>query len=170
MSRWICIALLSLWAGAALAQVVVEPTDLYSMIGEWEGTLTYVDPADDTTHVTVAATFSADTSAGKLVTRLIYPYAGERDSVEWSTMELVADGRRIIVNDKTWFISTRRVTQNGLTIVYQSSGQDNNRTAHITRGFFVGAQDTLLLTKQVLYQNAAKDIMRQRFGFKRVSE
>lgn len=152
------------------AQPTISFSDLLGLVGEWEGTLTYTDELDDTTRVTVPARFSAGAAQGKLITRIVYKKSNGENVLQWGEWQVSGDGRRILIDDKTWFVSNKRVTENGTTLMFQGGGVDNNRSAHIIHGMYIGHQDSVVMTKQVLYNHAGTEILRQHFRLGRDEE
>lgn len=77
-------------------------------------------------------------------------------------------GRRVYYDGKAWMLFAKTVTQNGTTLVFQGQGQDDHKNAQIINVLYMSkpgasAQDSVVLTKKVLYENAGTEITRSQF-------
>ncbi len=150
---------------------IAYQSDLYGMVGEWSGELTYLDYGSDTVRVTVEAQLSADTAGGVLITRFIYDEKAGDQMIRWGEWTVSPDGKRLNMNEeKSWFVTGKTITNNGTTLVFQAPGTDNNKPAQITHVLWIGHQDSLVFSKQVLYRGGGREFLRHEFRLGRVKE
>jgi len=172
------IALLFLTKGLSFAQVetvVVTQADLQPLVGKWSGVMTSYEYGNDTTQMRTDVDWNVTESDSGLVTTITYWDEGGEAIESVGLMEASAGGKRIRMDGKVWMVWAKRETGNGMTLVFQGPGQDNNRNAQITNVLYMShpdssRQDSVVLTKKVLYENAGKEIDRHQFRLGRVKE
>lgn len=140
-------------------------SDFLGMMGDWSGVVThYAISNSDTVRVTSDATFTADTTGGKVVSRLIYDSRDGELVVEWGEWSVLDDGTRIQMDvNKSWLVSGKTITDNGTTLVFQARDTDNGMSAQVTNVLYIGHQDSLVFARKVLPDNAGREQLRREF-------
>lgn len=152
------------------AKVTASRSDLEPLSGDWTGTLKYLDYSDDSTLVVLNARMSAkqDGEVVKMTMTVVEPNGEEHPTEsEWSVSR---DGRKVNWNGKSWFVSDKKTTDNGTTIVFQGPGMDDDKSAQIMNVLYIGHQDSCILRKQVLYDGGGREFVRSEYRFGRVKE
>lgn len=172
---FLAILLLSSLSFAQVESVVVTNADLQPLLGMWSGTMFSVDKSDDTTLTRTDVNWNITESDSGLVMTSAYLDEGGNPETNTNLMSLSGGGKRIRMEDKIWMVWAMRKTENGTTIVFQGPGQDNNRKAQITNILYMSIpdssrQDSVVLTKKVLYENAGYEVTRNQFRLGRVKE
>lgn len=158
----LCLAILVLFIVPYMVHAqVLRESDLHAILGKWSGTVAYV-AVDDSTKGVTEATFIADTSGGRLNVQVEYDGANER-RVEEEQWQVTDDGRKLLIGDKKWTITTKRESDRGKVIGYQTFGEDNGRRAQLMRGVYISTTDSLIYTKSVLYENSGREFVREHY-------
>lgn len=170
--------ILSLTEPLAFAQVetvVVTQSDLQPLLGKWSGVMTSFGYGNDTTQMRTDVDWNVTESDSGLVTTITYWDEGGEPEEVVGLITASVGGKRILMDGTGWIVWAKRETQNGKTIVFQGPGQDNNRNAQITHVLYMSIpdssrQDSVVLTKKVLYENAGREIERSQFRLGRVKK
>lgn len=160
-------------------QVLAEPpainqSDLIGLVGEWTGEVThYKITNNDTVRTVSPAVFSADTSGGLVVSRMVYDAPNGENMVDWGEWSVSPTGRTIRFNQETmWFVSGKNVTDNGMTLVFQARGTDDvsGNPAQIVNVLYIGHQDSMIYAQKVLPDYAGREQLRREFRLGRIKE
>lgn len=157
------------------ANVTVSNSDFELLVGEWSGTLTYLDYTGDSTRATLNLRMEVAPTDTGMFADVTYI---EPDGNEMKSSMLFREshsGKRVYYDNKAWMLFDKMTTSNGTTLVFQGPGQDNNRNAQITNVLYMShpdslRQDSVVLTEKVLYENAGHEIDRHQFRLGRVKE
>ncbi len=175
-------AVISLTASRTFAQVQPESANVKVsnsefdlLLGKWSGVMTSFEYGNDSTQMRTDVDWNVTESDSGLVTTITYWDEGGEAIDVVGLITTSAGGKRITMDGKGWIVWAKRETENGRTIVFQGPGQDNNRNAQITHVLYMSfpdssRQDSVVLTKKVLYENAGHEIERSQFRLGRVKE
>ncbi|MBL0061661.1 MAG: hypothetical protein IPP40_09330 [bacterium] len=162
----------------AIAQtddVKLSKSDFAPLVGKWSGTMLSLETRDDSTLTNTDVSWDVTESDSNLVvTKTIWDEGGNPEVIT-DPIAFLSGGRRITMDGKGWFVWAKRETQNGTTIVFQGPSTDNYKKAQITYVLYMSVpdssrQDSVVLTKKVLYENAGREIERSQFRLGRVKE
>ncbi|NUO19333.1 hypothetical protein HUU59_07810 [bacterium] len=172
------VTLTLIYTTLALAQTefkTVSQSDFSPLIGKWSGTLTYLDYADDSSRVQLEVRMDVTDSDSGFVTRTTFVEPNGEEIEDTGLLGPSHGGKRVMMDGRAWMLYDKKSTANGMTIVFQGPGQDDNKNAQLTHVLFMStpgllSQDSVVLTKKVLYENAGLEIQRNQFRLGRVKE
>lgn len=152
---------------AQTTPVTVSRTDLTPLVGDWAGTMLTLEPNDSKLMHTDVDWKVTESDSGFVMAINYWDESGNRET----DTDLIAEshgGRRVYYDGKAWMLYAKTVTQNGTTLVFQGQGQDDHKNAQIINVLYMSkpgtaAQDSVVLTKKVLYENAGTEITRSQF-------
>ena len=149
------------------AQAQLSTDNLSAIVGEWTGTLTYLNYSDDKTLVTLPVEIIA-TDAGKAIDLLMIftePGGGtERrsDKIKLKKKQIVFSG--------DWDLGEAKVQDmNNWEVEMSKEGLDNNLKANFLQIMRVSGDD-ILITKKVRYRGEEEYFMRNEYKLKRKSD
>lgn len=155
---------LNITAAYSQSSSKVSPRDLKSLIGDWKGTLTYLDYSSNTSYSmpAVLTILKTDKSKVFIVTNL-YPNEPKANSTD--TLTISKNGR--MINEQT--VKSKRKLDNGNTeIITEYSGVDGNdmKAALIRITYNIG-KTTFTKTKEVKFDGQDDWIKRHEYSYTR---
>ena len=141
---------------------LVSIDDLDLIIGEWQGTLTYIDYGSGSPYtMPVEATITAGKKNNLLQIEMVYP--NEPKANNSSKITISRDGKSI--NKQT--IVSRLINASGeVEIITEDSGKDDNRQATIRHTYILG-KDRFINRKEVRFAEQDDWLMRNEFSYRR---
>lgn len=140
----------------------IKPEDLKGLIGDWTGTLTYIDYRSNEPYTMPAKlSVTAAKNDQHIVLSYIYPNEPKANSTE--DIKISKNGSQL--NKKE--VKSRKSLSNGDTrIVTEYSGKDNDKKAVIRNEYTVGAT-TFIITKKVRFDDTEEWLKRNEYSFTR---
>ncbi|MBT8273180.1 MAG: hypothetical protein KJO77_05200 [Bacteroidia bacterium] len=160
--RTIVLLLTFLTAYSAQAQDTVSPDDFKIIIGEWTGSLTYIDYSSNKPY-TMPANLKVEQgkNQNQLLLKYIYPNEPKANSKDKIKFSKSGD----LINNK--IVKSKQALENGqLQITTEYSGKDNNKTALI-RNLFILGENQFIIRKEVKLNDSDGWITRNEYNFKR---
>lgn len=140
----------------------ITPEDLKTILGKWNGSLTYVDYRTNKPFTMLS---NVDVKQGKnekqlllLITYPKEPNANSKDKIKISE-----DGQQL--NKKE--VNSRQILSNGqIQITTEYLGKDNNKPALI-RNIYILGDKQFIIRKEVNFENTKNWMMRNEYSFER---
>ncbi len=167
---FIAILFLASLAFGQVENAALTNSDLSPLLGNWTGTLSYLDYSDDSSRVVLDARMTARVDDGVFKMKTTVAEQNGTEQTTESTWSVSKDGRKMVLDGKSWFVSDKKTTDNGTTIVFQAPGLDNNKPAQIMNVLYIGHGDSCIWRKQVLYDGGGHEFVRNEYRFGRVNE
>ena len=163
MTLLACLALV-LACGAPPASPPADPLAPYRLlVGDWAGELTYLDYADGASRVTLGVRTTIREDAGALVFSTVYTEPDGRE-VGGGDARLApgTDPARLAFEGADWRVVSREATADGLAIVIEREGDDNERPATI-RLTLTATRGAWQVVKEVRYGGTDSFFERNRY-------
>ncbi len=138
--------------------------DLKGLQGNWGGQLTYTDYSDDKKQVTLPTTLAIVDMNDSIGLSFIYTEPTGKTVTEKSSMRIYEDGKNMSYEGKGYDIDAVRRNGERLTIIIETEGTDNNKTADIRFTFIIGPA-VFNIQKQVKYEGTEKYFTRNTLQF-----
>lgn len=141
----------------------IQPSDLAVLIGNWEGSLTYLSYQDNTPYtLKTNLAISAGENESEIQVDNSYPDEPQANGTYY--LRIKKKGARLNRNP----IHSRTVLADGtIEIVTQSKGRDDNNKAIIRITYLIG-QDSYKTRKEVQFRGETDWIKRNEFTYTRV--
>lgn len=159
------LSLLLLFATSAIAQNSengnkLNPKELKTLVGEWEGSLTYLDYSSGKPYTMPA---NASIKPGKNEYQLAgaYIYPNEPKANSNFKLTISEDGKTFNKKDIT---SKRTMEDGNIEITTEYSGKDDNKKAQIKNIYIIGAS-TFKIRKEVMFPDSEDWIKRNEYSF-----
>ncbi len=144
------------------AQKTVTVNDLEPLVGEWTGSLTYVDYSSNKPY-TMPANLSASQGKDKHQLSLMYTYPNEPKANSKGKIKITNGGKKL--NNET--VVSREVLADGsVQITTSYKGKDNQKEA-MMKGVYVLGQTICIIRKEVKYEGTEKWLKRNEYRFNR---
>ena len=151
-----------LFTSISHGQNTVQPQILEHTIGEWEGTLTYLD-YQTKEPFTMPANLRIEKGKDKYQFNLSLEYPKEPKANSTDKIKISKDGTKI---NKANVISNRKISEEAFEIITEYSGKDNNKKAEI-RIIYILGKTQLIIRKEVKFENTEDWILRNEYNYKR---
>jgi hypothetical protein len=141
---------------------VIEISDIQNLIGDWEGTLTYIDyTSNNPFSMPSALEIKSRKKNRKLI--LYYKYKNEPKANSKSKFKISKDGSEL--NGKS-IISRLKKTEGNIQIITEYSGKDgnDNKNAKIRNIYIIGVEK-FVMRKEVQFEGTNDWIMRNEYNF-----
>ena len=161
----ICIVLYSTVCSAQESKstkIPVTMEDISSAIGEWTGTLTYMNYSDGTPFSMPAkATISIGKNSNEL--DLYYVYPNEPHANSSGKLRITKNGHQFNGHK---VVSKSIMPDGQLQIVTEHNGKDNKQKATINNIYTLSVNQ-LIISKKVTYKKSGETIIRNEYRFER---
>ncbi|MBT8288394.1 MAG: hypothetical protein KJO00_10260 [Bacteroidia bacterium] len=141
---------------------IVTSEDLEIILGEWTGSLTYIDYGSNKPY-TMPANLSVKKGKNKnqLLLYNIYPNEPKANSKDKITLSKKGDR----LNNKM-IISREKLSNGQVQITTEYFGKDNNKKATIRNIYLLG-KNQFIIKKEVRFENSDEWLKRNEYNFKR---
>ena len=148
--------------GATQAQDTVVADDLAPLLGEWKGSLTYVDYSSNKPY-TMPANLTVKQGKSTNQMTLMYTYPNEPKANSKGKLKISDGGKRL--NNE--MIISREVLEDGsVQVITSYEGKDNNKEA-MMKGVYVLGASKCIIRKEVKYTDAEQWLKRNEYTFQR---
>jgi hypothetical protein len=151
-----------LFTSISLGQNTVQPEIFENTVGEWKGTLTYLDYQTQEPFI-MPANLRIENGKNKYQFKLSLDYPKEPKANSTDKIKISKDGTKI---NKADVISNRKISEEKFEIVTEYSGKDNNKKAEIRVIYIIG-KTQLIIRKEVKFENTENWILRNEYNYKR---
>jgi hypothetical protein len=150
---------------SSLAQTTISSADFIPLIGNWSGTLTYLNYSDGTPFsMPVELRIVQTEETNKFTFYFSFPDEPQANSEETVS---ISDGGTMINSEP--IISKQRLEGGNLEIVTESKGTDDELPATIRQTYIIGA-DVFVTRKDVQFVGQDEWLNRNEFNFKKDSQ
>ena len=140
----------------------VLPEDLKMLLGDWSGSLTYMDYSSDKPY-TMPANLKVKHGKNKYQFTLLFMYPNEPKANSKGKIMVSKNGEEL--NKKS--VKSKQVLPNGqIQITTEYDGKDNNKNALI-RNLYVLGSHQFVIKKEVKFKNSDEWLMRNEYHFER---
>jgi len=153
---------LTLLSLIGLSQNTLQTGDLAPFVGEWTGSLTYLDYSTNEPY-TMPANLLVEQGKNANELQLNVSYPKEPGANSKGTMRLSKDGKEL---NKERIVSVERLSNGELTFSVVKNGKDDNKKATIKTTYRVGPS-TLVYRKEVQFKGTDTWILRNEYSYKR---
>ena len=140
----------------------ITPQDLQILIGEWTGSLTYIDYSSNQPY-TMPANLNVKQGKNENQLLLFNIYPNEPKANSKDKLILSKDG--LALNKKN-VRSKERLTNGSLQITTEYMGNDNKKKALIRNIYLLG-ENQFIMRKEVQFINTSEWLKRNEFNYKR---
>ncbi len=151
-----------LFTSISFGQNTVQPEILEHTIGEWKGSLTYLDYQTNEPY-TMPVNLRIENGKNRYQFKLFLEFPDEPSANSTDKIKLSKDGTKI---NKTDVISNKKISEEEFEIITEYSGNDNNEKAKIRVIYTIGKTE-LNIRKEVKFENTEKWILRNEYNYKR---
>lgn len=140
----------------------ITKEDLNMIVGEWTGTITYIDYQSNNPF-TMPADLVVTRGKNESTLKLSNSYPNEPKANNTDQLKVNKDGTQ--VNKVT--ITSRQVLASGqIQIQAEEQGKDDNKTALIRHTYLIG-KNQFVIRKEVQFEGASEWIKRNEFSYER---
>ena len=158
----IFVVLTFFFAQLNIAQNQISPNDLSILVGEWHGSLTYVDYTTNKPY-TMPADVTVGLGNNKYHAQLLFRYPNEPNANSKDKIKISKDGLQV---NKAKVISRKTMTDNEIEITTEYYGKDNNQKALI-RAIYIMGPERFIIRKEVKFDTGEEWLMRNEYNFTR---
>ena len=151
-----------LFTSISFGQNTVQPEMFEHTIGEWKGSLTYIDYQTNEPY-TMPVNLRIENGKNKYQFKLFLEYPKEPSANSTDKIKISKDGTKI---NKTEVISNRNISEEEFEIITKYSGKDNNEIAEIRVIYIIGKAE-LIIRKEVKFEKTGNWILRNEYNYKR---
>ena len=144
------------------AQNTVIPDDIKSLIGEWTGSLTYIDYSSGKPY-TMPTNVMISEGKNEYQLVLFYSYPKEPKANNKEKIKISSDGSQL---NNHPVISKQKLPEGQIEIITEYSGKDNNKAALI-RNIYTLGKDVFIVKKVVKFENSEAWLERNIYSFSR---
>lgn len=144
------------------AQNTLVANDLKPLLGEWKGTLTYVDYSSNKPY-TMPANLVVSQGKSENQVSLMYLYPNEPKANSKGKIKIGDQGKKL--NNES-VISREVLADGSVQITTSYNGKDNNKEAMI-KGVYILGKTICVIRKEVKYVNSDKWLKRNEYSFQR---
>ncbi len=164
---YLCLISVLFLSTNAFAQSIGEEdritaSDIQTVVGEWTGTLTYIDYSSGEPF-TMPANLLAEEGKNQFQVILNYVYPNEPHANSKGKLKMTEDGSQVNISD---VIAVERKEADGLVVTTEFSGKDNNQKATIRNNYII-SQDKLVINKEVKFEDSTEWLKRNEYNFTR---
>lgn len=141
----------------------ISSTEYLSLIGNWSGTLTYIDYSSNKPY-TMPVEYKISQGKNELILLIDVNYPNETSANKKAKLNRSADGTHI---DKHPIVSKEKLDNDALKFITEYTGKDNNQKSTIRLIYTLG-DNVLTIQKKVQYPGNVEWKTRNTFSFKRV--
>lgn len=145
-----------------LSENTVSPEDLEIILGDWTGSLTYIDYSSNEPY-TMPADLIVKQEKNKNELTLLFKYPNEPNANSKGQISVSDKGTKI---NKELVISKQELSNGQLQITTEYNGKDNNKKALIRNKYILGSKQ-LVIRKEVKFKNSIEFMLRNEYSFKR---
>lgn len=150
-----------LFTSICFAQKTIHSDDLSTIIGEWKGSLTYIDYKTNKPF-TMPADMLIENGRNNYEFKLYIEYPKERNANSTDNIKISKDGTKI---NKADIISIEKLSDEEIKIITQNQGKDNKEKAEIRMIYILG-NTKLIIRKEVKFENTEDWLLRNEYNFK----
>lgn len=145
-----------------IAQNTVTKEDLKTLIGEWTGSLTYIDYRSNKPY-TMPANLRVEAGKNDFQLLLFNIYPNEPKANDRSKIKISKNGDKL---DNHPVKSREELTDGQIQLTTEYAGKDNNKNALIRNIYIIGERQ-FVIRKEVKFENSDDWLMRNEFNYKR---
>ncbi|MBT8267451.1 MAG: hypothetical protein KJO41_11940 [Bacteroidia bacterium] len=144
------------------AQNIVTTDDLQTLVGEWTGSLTYMDYSTNNPYTMPANVIvQKGKKNNQFILNINYPKEANANSKD--KIKLSKDGKQLNNHE----INSKVELPNGsIQITTQYSGKDNGKKALIKNIYIIGTSE-FIIRKEVKFENSTDWLVRNEYTFSR---
>lgn len=157
-----CVLVFGLVSTNISAQAIVNPADFNLVLGEWEGTLAYIDYSSGEPY-TMPANVKISQSKKKNKWNLVISYPNESSANEKDNLKLSKNGKRL---NKMNVVARERIESEVLQIITEKTGKDNKKKATI-RNIYILGKNQMILRKEVKFEDSLEWLVRSEYNYTR---
>ena len=155
----------------AQTPITLSASTFSPLVGNWAGSLKLVDTEDDSTLVVRDAEWQiAANDSGVTHVESVAKLFGLTSDDKTTALCVTRDGKKLWMDGKWWHVSAARETPAGTTMVFEGPAQDNARSAHVRNALYIGAADSVTLTRYVTYAGGGREFVRHQYRMGRTRE
>lgn len=144
------------------AQNSVTPADLEPLLGEWTGSLTYVDYSSNKPY-TMPANLTVSQGKSEHQVSLMYTYPNEPKANSKGKIKISDQGKKL---NNEMIVSREVLADGSVQVTTSYKGKDNNKEAMI-KGVYVLGKAICVIRKEVKYDNSENWLKRNEYTFER---
>ncbi|MEW7278934.1 hypothetical protein ABW636_10100 [Aquimarina sp. 2201CG1-2-11] len=152
--------LLLLLSLSTYAQTAITPEDLKIIIGDWQGSITYLDYKTNQPF-TMPANLVVQQGKDKNSLALSHIYPNEPKA---NNSEKIKISRNGLLLNKKEVISRKKLENRSIQIQTMHKGKDDNKTAHIRYTYILG-NELFLIRKEVQFDQTDNWIKRSEYNY-----
>ena len=143
-------------------EYTVSPEDIEIILGDWTGSLTYIDYSSNEPY-TMPADVNVKQDINKNKLTLHFKYPNEPKANSKGQISISKKGDKI---NKEIVVSKRELSNERLEIITEYNGKDNKKKAQIRNKYILGSKE-FVIRKEVKFENSNEWIMRNEYSFER---
>jgi len=147
-------------SNSIISEYTVDPEDIEIILGDWTGSLTYIDYSSNEPY-TMPADVTVKQDKNKLTLNFKYP--NEPNANSKGQISISKKGDKI---NKEIVVSKRELSNEQLEIITEYDGKDNEKKALIRNKYIIGSKK-FVVRKEVKFENSNEWIMRNEYSFER---
>ncbi|OIQ30850.1 MAG: hypothetical protein BM564_01165 [Bacteroidetes bacterium MedPE-SWsnd-G2] len=149
-------------SNSVITDKTVSPKDTETILGDWTGSLTYIDYSSNKPY-TMPADVTVKQGKNKNKLSLNFKYPNEPNANSQGQILISKKGDKI---NNEIVVSKRVLSNNQLEITTEYIGKDNNKKAVIRNTYILGSKQ-FVIRKNVKFENSNEWIMRNEYSFDR---
>lgn len=145
-----------------LSEKIITTKDLEIILGEWTGSLTYIDYSSNKPYSMPANLIvKKGKNEYQLLLRNIYPNEPKANSTD--KISVSKNGKQLNKKDLS---SKQRLSNGQIQIITEYAGKDNKKKALI-RNIYILGEEQFIMRKEVQFENTSEWIKRNEFSYNR---
>lgn len=156
----ILIAFTFLFSFNTYAQHKITPDDLSSILGDWTGTLTYIDYSTNKPF-TMPTNLNVKQGKNEHLFLLFIKYPNEPNANSKDKIRISKDGAQL---NKIEVKSKQKLLNGQVQITTEYLGKDNSKKALIKNVYIIG-KSQFIIRKEVKFDNSDDWLMRNEYAF-----
>lgn len=149
-------------SNSIITEKTVGPEDIEIILGNWTGSLTYIDYSSNKPY-TMPADVTVKQGKNKNKLTLNFKYSNEPKANSQGQISISKKGDKI---NKEIIVSKRKLSNEKLEIITEYNGTDNKKNALIRNKYILGNKQ-FVIRKEVKFEKSNKWIMRNEYSFER---
>jgi len=149
-------------SNSIITEKTVVPKDIEIILGDWTGSLTYIDYSSNEPY-TMPADVTVKQGENKNKLTLIFKYPNEPNANSKGQISISKKGDKI---NKEIVVLKRELSNEQLEIITEYKGKDNKKKALIRNKYILGSKK-FVIRKEVKFENSNEWIMRNEYSFER---
>jgi len=150
-------------SNSLITKNTVGPEDIEIIIGDWTGSLTYVDYSSNEPY-TMPADVTVRQGKNKNKFTLNFKYPNEPNANSKGQISISKKGDKI---NTEIVVSKRKLSNEQLEIITEYNGKDNKKKALISNKYILSTKQ-FVIRKEVRFENSNEWVMRNEYRFKRL--